>query len=271
MMSMPSTAIAFEELAPTYDVRFGENPIARRLRSVVWDTLFSRLGTPATVVDLGCGTGIDACEMAARGYQVLACDGAEAMLREVERKRRLFGLEASLDCRRVDLNEPGSRRTLFSGPPPDAVLANFGVFNCVGDLTAFGADLARWLRPGSLLLAVVMGKFCPWDVAYHLLRGRFRRAFERLSKGEVRVNVAGRRVPVHYYRPATLKAALGLAFHVRLTRALGFLLPPPYLTRRTAPFPRVMDRLARWEERWGDRWPVAGLGDHFLMLFERRS
>lgn len=260
------TALAFENVAAGYDEQFGENPIARLMRETVWRELFSRLPAPTSVLDLGCGTGIDACEIAARGHQVLAADGAQAMLQKVEEKRG----SRAVKLIHVELNDAAARKDLWSRADVDAVLANFGVLNCVEDLDAFAAELADRLLPGGLVVAVVMGKLCPWEIGFHLLRFEPRRAVERLRAGPVPVLVGGHAVPVRYYQPGGFCRRFSPWFRTLSVRGIGSFLPPPYLARHFSAWPELVARLARWEERWGGRWPARLLGDHFLAVLERK-
>jgi SAM-dependent methyltransferase len=265
-----STAAAFESVAPTYDWEFGRNPLAQALRRRVWDALFEWLPEKARVLDLGCGTGIDAIEMVRRGHSVVAVDGSEAMLREVDRKKRATGADGKLDLVRIDLNDRVARRAFFSRRGFDAVLSDFGVLNCVDDLETLAEDVALGLPPRAPLVAVVMGKTCPWDVVYHLLKGRPQRVFVRWSSKPVSVLVGGGCVPVRYHEPRSFCRALRPWFRPRRIQALGAILPPPYLAQRLPRWPRFWEEAARLEGACARWWPVSRLGDHFLAVLERR-
>jgi len=266
-----STAFAFEELAARYDRDWGENPLARSQRQLVWREIFSRLSASATVLDLGCGTGIDAAELAARGHRVVAVDGASAMLAEARKKQgRLGGSGGRVETVQADLNDPLARRQLFSRVDPDAVLANFGVLNCVEDLKGLAAELGERLLPGGLVFAVVMGKLCLWEVLYNALRFRPGQALRRLLPGPIAVQVAGRAILVHYHRPARFCRAFAPWFRTLARRGLGAFVPPPYLAPRLAARGALLGRLARLEERWGGHWPARSIGDHFLVVLERK-
>lgn len=265
-----STAMAFDQVAVAYDGEFGENPVARRIRRRVWGELFRRLPASSAVLDLGCGTGIDACELVRRGHRVVAADGSRAMLGEVQEKRDRYGLASALELVEIDFNDRGLRRALFARTKVDAVLSNFGALNCVQDIETFAEDLADFLPPGVPFVAVVLGKLYPWEVAYHLLKGRPGRAFERLRVGPVSVKVAGETIPVHYYSPGRFCRRFRRGFDTVHLSALGAVLPPPYLARRLRAAGVDLDRLTGWDERLGPCWPVRALGDHFLAVFRRK-
>lgn len=263
-----STAAAFESMASTYDRSFGENPIARALRQRVWDELFMRLPAGARVLDLGCGTGIDLTEMARRGYAAIGVDGSAAMLREAERKKTPAA-DGAIETRELDLNDGAARRAFLKAEPFDAVLSNFGALNCIDDLGSLAGDLAEALPARAPVVVVILGKLCPWDIVYHMLRARPRRAFLRWSRGPVSVALAGRAIRVRYHGPRALCRIFAPWFRCRRVEALGALLPPPYLARRLPSSPTLWESAARIEKPWAGCWPINRLGDHFLVVLER--
>ena len=68
------TQRAFDSVAADYDGPKGNNALIQRMRATVWRTLTEACWPGTRLLDLGCGTGIDAIELARRGYAVLATD-----------------------------------------------------------------------------------------------------------------------------------------------------------------------------------------------------
>lgn len=102
------------------------------------------------ILDLGCGTGGHALELARRSYQVTGVDRSSRMLAAFRSKLKRDGLEAIV--RRADL------RALDLGRTFDAVLAMFAVLGYQTtnrDLDRALAVVARHLAPGGLFLADV--------------------------------------------------------------------------------------------------------------------
>ena len=50
------------------------------MREIVWDRVALLLDGPSTLLDIGCGTGIDAQHFADLGHRVLATDYSQAMV-----------------------------------------------------------------------------------------------------------------------------------------------------------------------------------------------
>jgi hypothetical protein len=111
-----------------------------------------------------------------------------------------------------------------------------------------------------------MGPWVPWEWAWYLLHGEFRKAFRRLKPG----GVPWRGLTIRYPTPGAVRRAFGKHFRSRRCSAVGVFLPPSYAQRWAARHPRLLDLLERWERRL-ERWPpLPYLADHYLLELERR-
>jgi SAM-dependent methyltransferase len=152
----------------------------------------------------------------------------------------------------------------------DAVCSNFGPLNCVPDLAAVAKGLATRVRPGGVMVASVIGRICPWELALFLSRADWPRLRVRFARGLVAVPLEGQRVWTQYYTPAAfLRPFQEAGFSLVGVRALGLLTPPPYMQAFAARHPALVDRLQAVEDRIG-AWPgVRQCGDHFLMVLRK--
>lgn len=156
-------------------------------------------------------------------------------------------------------------------PQFDGALAAFGVLNCLDapGRVAVARGLAPLVRPGGRLVLVVMGPLCPWEIAWHLLRGRPKAAVRRWRSGAW-ARVSGAAVQVWYPSPRRLAREFGDGFRAVATAGIGALLPPPYLEPLVQRRPQAFQRLARLERRWSTTFPWTWLNDHYLLVLERR-
>lgn len=259
-MNMVAAGLSpFDLLAPEYDASFTESLLGRLLRDAVHRELQASFAAGHHVLDLGCGTGEDAISLAAGGVRVHGVDGSGAMIARSRGKASQLREAHAPTFEVVDLNA----HALPAGPF-DGALANFGVLNCIRDRQAFAARLAAVLRPEARVVFVVMGRYCPWEWAWYLLRGKPRTAFRRLSG---KADFHGMRID--YPTPSELSRHFEPAFGMRRTAGIGFLLPPTFATdliERNARFGRVLDAV----DRRICGWPgVAMLSDHYLIEMER--
>jgi SAM-dependent methyltransferase len=268
--ALVDTQQAFDGVAAAYDRTNAGNPTLCAMRERVRAVAGALLAPGAHLLDLGCGPGTDAHHFGARGYRVTAIDWSPAMVDQARRRVRIAGLAGRVDVQHVAIHDLA--RVAPADAQFDAAISNFGPLNCVVDPDGAARLIASRLRPGGVLIASVIGRVCPWEIAVHLARGQASRAFVRFRRGFVPVPLEGRTVWTRYYTPsefARIFAAAGLA-PISL-RALGVLVPPPYLQAFAARHPGLVAALQRAEDRAAS-WPlVRQCGDHFLIVMRKRA
>jgi SAM-dependent methyltransferase len=266
--ALGDTQRAFDGVAGGYERSNAENPILCAMRARVHRTLDAFVPAGAHLLDLGCGPGSDAVVLAARGYRVTAIDWSRAMVEEASRRVRDAGVADRVDIQHVGIHEID--RLERADAPFDAAYSNFGPLNCVVDLRAVAQAIADRLKPGGVLVASVIGRVCPWEIALYAWRGDLPRAAIRFRRGLVPVPLKGRTVWTQYFSPREFQqicAAAGL-LPVSL-RALGLFVPPPYLQAFADRHPVLVSALQRAEDRCGG-WPVLRTwGDHFLVVLRK--
>lgn len=261
------TAEAFDGVAATYDGPQGNNELIQRMRDITWARIESIVPPGSRLIDLGCGTGIDALHFAQRGYRVHATDWSAAMVERAVARAELAP-DGALTAERAgahDLSELVSRGERF-----DAAYSNFGPLNCIADLAVTSADLGAMMPPGARCLFTVIGRVCPWEIAQYVRKRRFRRAFVRFERGQTPVGMAGGTIWTRYYTPREFARWFDREFRVVRVEALSLLVPPPYLTWLPERAPKLFARLARVDATIAG-WPIVrGMGDHFMIELERR-
>ena len=252
-------ARAFDELAADYDATFSDSALGRTLRALVWSRLEHVFRAPQRILELGCGTGVDALALARRGVEVVATDASQGMI-QVARQKAAPGDRVAFHCLPME-----SLAATFQGQLFDGVLSNFGAINCVRDLGALVSDVSLCLRPGAHLVWVVMGRHVPWEWAWFALQGRWSKAWRRLTPG----GVSWRGLNVRYPTPAELKKLLQPHFRIERITPLGVALPPSYAGEWLARRPRLSKVLTALEHRAQDWSALAGFADHYIVEASR--
>jgi SAM-dependent methyltransferase len=258
---------AFDAVAETYDRDFVESLIGRAQREVVW-TALDRLFRPGQrILEINCGTGVDAVRLAGRGVNVVACDVSPRMI-EVGRRRALAARSAASVEFRVLATEEIAR--VRDEAPFDGVLSNFAGLNCVRNWPAVARDLATLLRPQGVAVFCIFGRFCLWEVCWYLCRGRFGKAFRRLRPdGSVAQIGEDKEVRVYYPSVEALRRSFAADFRPVERRGVGVCVPPSYVEPLAQRFPTILRALAALDWHFSGLPVLRRLGDHTLVVLER--
>lgn len=259
------TQRAFDSVAADYDGPRGNNALIQRMRQTLWDTVTAALGNHARLLDIGCGTGIDAAEFARRGHAVVATDWSPSMVARTDSRAGDPALGGRLSARHLGVQQLDRLEGTFDG-----VYSNFGPLNCAPDLEDVANQCARLVRPGGVMVFSVMGRICPWEAVHYALRGRFRRAAVRAARGATAVGMNRHTIWTKYYLPREFYRPFAEHFQLASYSALSLFMPPPYMVDRYERQPARYERLGRLDDRFGT-WPLLrDMGDHFLIVMRRR-
>jgi SAM-dependent methyltransferase len=261
------TQEAFDSVAADYDGPRGNNALIQDMRSEMWHWLDATFASPGRLIDLGCGTGLDAVRMARLGHHVTATDWSPQMVQRTSDRAGREHLADRVQARAVGAHE---LHLLDGEGVYDGAYSNLGPLNCVPDLAEVSRECARLVKPGGALVFTVIGRICPWELAHYLRRGRWARAILRFARNVVPVGMNNHTIWTRYYGPREFYRAFESDFTLEHYRGLCVFAPPPYLTW-------VREKHAGWHERlWRlDRrvsgWPVIrGMGDHFLIVMKKK-
>ena len=130
---------------------------------------------------------------------------------------------------------------------------------------------AELLAPGGSLVVSVIGRACPWEIAYFAARGNARRAALRATRGVVPAPLRGGVVWTRYFTPREFARACMPWFQVKSYRGLGVVVPPPYMLALHRRLGRVAPLIESLDDKIGEMPVGRELGDHFLMVLTRRG
>jgi SAM-dependent methyltransferase len=261
-----SPAAPFDAIAESYDAIFSDSPIGRSQRKAVW-TEIDRVFFPGhRVLEINCGTGIDAVRMASRGIRVVGCDSAPAMVAVAEKRAAsLRDFNVRFQCLRTeDIDD------VAPDGPYDGVLSNFSGLNCISNLQPVARSLAELVRPGGRLVVCVFGRLCLWEVLWYAFSEKREKAFRRLRRDGVTSNLGpGVSVTVRYWSVKSLKEVFAPHFRLERRRGIGVVTPPSYAGSVPARFPRLFNTAVKIDRVAGSCPGVRALADHVVLIFER--
>jgi len=261
---LPAEA-AFDKAAPTYDDEFEHLPATRRLRRSVWEIYYKYFHPGDTLLELNCGTGTDAIELASNGMHIVATDASAEMVAVTRRKIQGTALHAMI----TPMQLPFQRLRELAHQRFDGAYSNFGGLNCTGRLELVATDLAALVKPGKYVVVCLLSDFSLWETAAFLMRGKWKKAFRRREPLGVLADVKGEKVWVRYYAPETVKKMFSPFFVLVEMKGLNIFSPPPssQLTHR------ILGRGVRVLEALDAALPknsrIQAWGDHVVYVFRR--
>jgi len=267
------TARAFDAVASHYDAAYGPqgNEVMTWMRHESLALLKATFPSGSRLLEIGCGTGEEAVSLARSGRRVVATDISQKMAVLAQAKARAAGLGDRVSALAV----PAAGIDMLQPPTPfDGAYASFGALNCEPRLEYLGAALARLIKPGGAFVCSVMGRYCPFEMAWFLLHGRPRVAFRRLRRGWQRTPVAGSKtvevsVVTRYLGIQDIRQSFSPTLVVERTLSLPLLLPPPYLDAVFQRHRRLFGSLEYLERQLRGRWPWRFWGDHIALVLRR--
>jgi ubiquinone/menaquinone biosynthesis C-methylase UbiE len=266
-LASPTCDAPFDHVAETYDAVFTNSLIGRAQRDSVWKELDRCFHPGQRVLELNCGTGVDAVYLAERGVEVVACDVAPRMIQVARQRMSRLRDSARLDFRVLATEQIAG---LAGEGPFDGVFSNFAGLNCVPDLSAVARDLARLLAPGATALLCMAGHTVAWEIIWYMGQGNPRKALRRFERGGTIGRLAdGVTVKVHYPSARTMAHIFAPEFRLVRLKGVGVTVPPSYVESLARRFPGVLRTLAD-VDRLLSRLPVVRtLADHLLLEFQR--
>ena len=267
-------AHGYDQITTTYDDVEAANWVGRRLRRVMQAALFRTFLPGQQVVEIGCGTGIEAIALAERGVDVVATDLSADMVRLVREKAAAKGL-SNLETRTLGAHEVGALQDEF-GAEFDGAYSHGGVLNMDPRIEDAAAGVTRLIRPGGRFLCTVVNQTSLFEALFYPLVLRPRKGYRRLGR-DIPIPITRHEdfskyvVTTRFYSPRQFVHFFDGAFRLRRLEGLQILLPPWNLSDWLDRFGTLANAVEAIENRIGGRRPFNSWGSIFLADLERRA
>jgi ubiquinone/menaquinone biosynthesis C-methylase UbiE len=262
-------AAPFDAIAADYDRVFTYSQIGQAQRSSVWRELTNAFSSGSRILEIGCGTGVDACFLGEQGVTVVACDSSTEMVRVAEQRVRA----CAADMIELQVLAAENISTLTGKNSFDGAFSNFGALNCFENLKQFAVDLAALLRPKATLLVCFMGPICIWEMAWYLAHGELKKAFRRQRRAGTEATLAPGEPSIHVHYPTVSSLVRTFAPEFRLLswKGVGLFVPPSYAETWVGRFPNFLEWASRMDVALESCPGIRVLSDHILMRFQRED
>jgi ubiquinone/menaquinone biosynthesis C-methylase UbiE len=259
-------ALAFTGQSAIFDQLYATNGIVAYKRERVRQFLLKYLRPGSRILELNAGTGDDAIFLAKQGHHVHATDISTGMQARLKEKVLSQGMNAFVS---QELCSFTSLERLTDKGPFDCIFSNFAGLNCTGDLQKVLASFDFLLKPGGIVVLVVLSRFCLWETLL-MFRGKFKTASRRFfSSGGRTAKIDGAFFTCWYYSPGFIRRALKKEFELKELEGLCTIVPPSYIENFPEKFPGLYAWLCRMENRLKGRWPWKYIGDYYIISLQK--
>lgn len=254
----------FDHIAQLYDKDFSYTLIGKAQRELVWNVINqSNIKLNGlNVLEINCGTGLDAKLFAQGGSTILATDISSEMIKQTALKLAEF---KNANFRTLDIKQLYTLEGHF-----DLIFSNFGGLNCLctEEINQFMINSANLLNKNGKLVLVVMPKLTLKEIVYFLAKFSPKRAFRRMKKNGVLANVEGKLVRTYYYNPNDLLHSE--LYSLESCSPIGLSVPPSYLENRYKSRPELIKRWFEKDIKRFNNIRLSKLADHFCIVLQKK-
>jgi ubiquinone/menaquinone biosynthesis C-methylase UbiE len=257
---LATIAEAFSRTAEKYDSFNKDHPHLTRMRGKVYAHIARMLPSGSRILELNAGTGTDAVSLAQMGYFIHATDIAGGMLDRLREKVEQQDLDERVTSQACSFSDLAH----IQNGPFDAVFSDLGGLNCIPALMPIIDSLPLVLRPGGLVIWVLMPPVCLWELMT-LFTGQGRLALRRLSRNGTRAHLEGLYFPVYYFTPNQVIRWFGTSYRMLALEGLSVITPTAESKNLARRFPGLYRVLSWADDRLSPRPPWWGWGDFFIL------
>lgn len=261
-------ANAFDLAAVEYDFTISRNFINTWIRRRSLGILKRLVRRDDLLLEVGCGTGTEALEVASWASGVVATDLSPRMTELVRAKSEARGMQGRVVPLTIAAADIIKVRDSI-GPRRIRVGYSFnGALNCEPRLASFVSQLHGLLEPGGYFVCSVRNTTCASEMVSHGLALQFSKATPRRSQPTM-VSVGGVDIPSTYFSPSEFISYFEPHFVTVQTIGLPAFLPPAYLNEYYLRVRRFSSLLERLELLLSGTAPFNRLGDQTLFVLRR--
>ena len=220
------------------------------------------------LLEIGCGTGSEAIQIAKTVRGILATDISPEMISLLKRKVEALGLQSRIQTMQVGASSISLAADRLPGGSTRVAYSFNGALNCEPGIREVPAELSKVISPGGYFVCSIRNSFCLSEALAHGLVLQMDKLAPR-KKQPIMVSVGGRDIPSYYYRPSEFVRFFRPHFAAKRIMGLPAILPPAYLSDLYFRARRVLSILERTETAAAASFPFNRFGDQTLFVFRK--
>lgn len=254
---------AFSKQSLVFDDLNAENKLSQYLRAQFRNEILTQLKPNSKILELNCGTGLDAIFFAEQGHRVLATDNASGMINELTAKITTNNLNELIQTQLCSFHHLDK----IKDKKFDYIISNFGGLNCTKDLQAVLKQFSGLLNKGGKITLMIMPIICPWELIM-ILKGQFKTAFRRFRK-DTPAHIEGVYFHCYYYNPSYIQRVLNKDFKQVTLKGICITVPPEFYQNFVERYPKLFKVLSEVDSVIGKFFPFTYCCDHYLITLEK--
>ncbi len=256
----------FDTAARQYDADFSLSQIGIIQRNQVYDFLsdYVSIHKPLRILELNCGTGIDAFYFARAGHQVVATDASQSMIDQCMSKMQIENINLKLSFLQCDI----SNLSQLKDNNFDLVFSNFSGFNCLNenDFANSISQIQNKLNDNGKFIAVLFGTKCLMERIYFF----FKFQFEKMNRREKYQSNFNGTESLFYYSSSKVESIVKPYFSLLKMKPIGVFIPPSYLEEKMKKHKMLFVILQKMEKLFAKYFNTE-YGDHYIIAFEKKQ
>lgn len=255
------SASFYDGIASSYDREVARDPGYWWTRAAFRQFVADEVPVGSTLLDFGCGTGLDAAWYAKRGYQVAVYDNSAGMLAQL--RTRCAEEISSGTVVLIEMSYEDFLSGADASPAVDAVVANFAVLNQIQKPSHLFYALEKRLRTGGRVIVSVLNPFYWQDVQRRIW---WKHYWESRGLGLIR----SRGADVDTFRHFISKMKRAVRPDFRFVKQASVRALVRQVDSEDAwSDPRSLSE--RVERRWWKRFPLNRLGQFIFLAFRSET
>jgi len=255
---------AFGKQSSIFDEIYTTNPLTEYYRNIYRNEVNKNIGDNSQILEINCGTGIDAVYFANMGHTILATDLSPDMLNILSEKIQNLDLSNHIQTQVCSFHELSN----LGGKKFDFILSGFGGLNCTDRLNKVLEQFSVLLNENGKITLAVMPKVCPWEILM-LFKGKFKTAFRRFKK-KTPAHIEGEHFFCYYYNPGYIIKTLKKDFKLIGLKGVFITVPPEFIHNFVIKHPKLFLFLSRIERKICSIFPFTQWCDYYIITLQKR-